>query len=291
MPSCPPATGRRATCRPGLRLVLAAAAVGAATLTASAPATASPALAPVSHPGSDRMGSTVAAHEGRAPARAAGPAGSEAVAGTATRLRGLDVSHWQGDVDWAAVWAKGGRFAYMKATESTTYTDPYFKQNYNGSYAAGLIRGAYHFALPDRASGTAQADFFVDHGGGWSPDGRTLPPVLDIEYNPYGGTCYGMGRRAMVSWIRAFSDQVQARIGRTPAIYTTTDWWNQCTGSNTGFGSTHPLFLARYADAVGPLPAGWRSYAFWQYADSGKLPGDQDLYNGQLPRLETFARG
>ncbi len=50
-----------------------------------------------------------------------------------------------------------------------------------------MIRGAYHFATPDTTSGAAQANYFVDHGGGWSRDGKTLPGALDIEWNPYGG--------------------------------------------------------------------------------------------------------
>lgn len=75
-------------------------------------------------------------------------------------------------MDWARAWANGARFAYVKATESTTYRNPYFDQQYNGSYQVGMIRGAYHFAAPNLASGTVQADYFVDNGGGWSPTAR-----------------------------------------------------------------------------------------------------------------------
>src|SRR6266511_817611 len=89
--------------------------------------------------------------------------------------------------------AGGGiRFAYVKATEGTSYQNPYFAQQYVGSYNAGMVRGSYHFALPDASSGAAQADYFADHGGGWSADNQTLPGSLDIEWNPYGATCYGL---------------------------------------------------------------------------------------------------
>ena len=63
----------------------------------------------------------------------------------------------------------------------------------------GLVRGAYHFALPDHSSGTAQAAWFATHGGAWSADNHTLPGALDIEYNPYGAACYGLSQAAMVA--------------------------------------------------------------------------------------------
>ncbi|MFF2044348.1 lysozyme [Kitasatospora sp. NPDC058170] len=239
---------------------------------------------PVLHPDLDFAGSTVAAHEGRA-----GTPGALAL--SVTQTPGLDVASYQGNVNWASVKANGARFAYVKATEGTTYTNPYFTQQYNGSYNAGLIRGAYHFALPDRSSGTAQANWFVDHGGGWSRDGRTLPPALDIEYNPYGATCFGLGQSAMVSWIRSFSNTVHTRTGRYPTIYTTTNWWSTCTGNNGGFGTTNPLWIARYASSVGTLPNGWSYQTIWQYADSGTFPGDQNVFNGAYDRIQALANG
>jgi GH25 family lysozyme M1 (1,4-beta-N-acetylmuramidase) len=204
-------------------------------------------------------------------------------------VKGVDVSSHQGSVNWSTAWANGARFAYVKATEGTSYTNPSFAQQYNGSYAVGMIRGAYHFALPDRSGGATQADWFVNHGGGWSRDGRTLPGALDIEYNPYGATCFGLSQSAMRSWIAAFRDRYRARTGRWATIYTTTDWWTTCTGNYSGFGATSPLWLARYSSTVGALPAGWGTYSFWQYADSGPLPGDQNVWNGTLDRLRVLA--
>ena len=63
---------------------------------------------------------------------------------------GDDVSSHQGNVNWAATKAAGAQFVVLKATEGTYYTNPYFAQQYNGAYSAGLIRGAYHFAHPER---------------------------------------------------------------------------------------------------------------------------------------------
>lgn len=134
----------------------------------------------------------------------------------------------------------------MKATEGTGYQNPYFSQQYIGSYNVGIIRGAYHFARPDIGPGNVQADYFVGHGGGWSGDGMTLPGALDIEYNPYGQECYGLSQGNMVGWIKSFSDQYHARTGRFPVIYSTLDWWVTCTGNSGIFGNDNPLWIARY---------------------------------------------
>jgi len=88
----------------------------------------------------------------------------------------------------------------------------------------------------------------------------------------------------MVSWIRDFSNTYYSCVGRYPMIYTTTDWWKTCTGNDAGFGS-NPLWIARWASSVGTLPAGWSNHTFWQYADSGPSPGDQDYFNGDMAGL------
>jgi GH25 family lysozyme M1 (1,4-beta-N-acetylmuramidase) len=155
-----------------------------------------------------------------------------------------------------------------------------------------MIRGAYHFARPNVSSGATQADYFVNHGGGWSRDGKTLPGALDIEWNPYsGGTCYGLSTTGMVAWIKAFSDEYHVRTSRWPVIYTATTWWSQCTGNHGDFTATNPLWVARYASTVGTLPYAWSYYTFWQHADSGVFPGDQDTFNGALDRLQALATG
>lgn len=203
-------------------------------------------------------------------------------------VRGIDVSGWQEEVDWQHWWNDGKRFAYVKATEGTGYTNPYFTQQYNGSYDVGMIRGAYHFALPDRSSGAAQANYFVDNGGGWSGDGRTLPGVADLEYNPYGEDCYGKSNSEMASWIEDFHDTYQDRTGRYPVFYTSTSWWELCVGGDHNFGETVPLWIARYSDQPGELPSGWHMHTFWQYTDD---PIDKNEFNGSYSQLEEIANG
>ncbi|WP_370935524.1 GH25 family lysozyme [Amycolatopsis sp. cg13] len=204
---------------------------------------------------------------------------------------GMDVSHYQGTVDWGAAAGNGAKFAYMKATESTTYVDPQFATNYAGSANAGILRGAYHFGLPDTSTGAAQAQFFLSHGGGWVSDGKTLPPVLDIEYNPYStadwtGWCYNMTPAQITAWITDFTTTVHDRTNRWPVIYTTNGWWNHCTGNNPGFAND-PLWIA----AAITMPASWTDYTFAQTATSGTFPGDQDVFNGSLTDLQTLAAG
>lgn len=204
-------------------------------------------------------------------------------------IAGHDVSSHQGGVDWVGAWGGGARFVYVKATEGNEYVSPWFAQQYNGSYEVGMLRGAYHFARPDVSSGADQANFFVDHGGAWSPDGQTLPGALDIEYNPYGDTCYGLDPVAMSWWLRDFSDTYRFRTGRYPVIYTSTTWWNRCTGANPNFAVNNPLWVARYNTSVGELPAGWTNEWIWQFAAAGSLPGNQDTFDGSEDQLRDLA--
>ncbi|MGP3939961.1 lysozyme [Streptomyces sp. 6N106] len=243
-----------------------------------------PAPASVPHPERDWMGSTIARHEKSDP-------GAAPRATRAGSVEGVDVSDHQGSVDWAALWDDNVRFAYVKATESTTYKNPSFAAQYNGSFQQGMIRGAYHFALPDRSSGTRQADFFVSNGGDWSDDGKTLPPVLDLEYNPYGATCYGLTASQIVDWIGDFTARVKERTGRQPVIYTATGWWKTCTGNSAAFAERNPLWLARYAATPGALPAGWDTHTLWQYTSTGPLVGDHNRFNGSLAGLKALATG
>jgi beta-N-acetylhexosaminidase len=204
--------------------------------------------------------------------------------------QGLDVSSAQGTVDWQAAFNAGARFAYVKATEGTTYTNPSFTPQYNGSYNIGMVRGAYHFAHPDVSTGTAQADYFVAHGGGWSADGRTLPPALSLQNNPSGAQCYGLSTAAMVSWIKAFSNEVLAKTTKYPMITTSFAWWNTCTGNSNALAATNPFWLDSFTSSPpSSIPAGTSTWTMWQSASSGPLPGGQDQFNGDWSRLIALA--
>ncbi|MFC8506041.1 lysozyme [Streptomyces sp. NPDC057411] len=275
--------------RPGTSLAGAALAALALllplTLSGTANAAQDPGARQVPARGSAYMGMGVVAHDGQG----AKPSGGLTI--QAAQTEGVDVSSHNGNVAWSTLWNSGVKWAYVKATEGTYYKNTYFTQQYNGSYNVGMIRGTYHFATPDTTTGAAQADYFVNNGGGWSGDGRTLPGALDIEWNPYGATCYGKTQSGMVAWIRDFLDRYKYRTGRDAVIYTATSWWTQCTGNYGGFASTNPLWIARYASEVGTLPAGWGYYTMWQYTSSGPTVGDHNHFNGDYSRVQALANG
>jgi GH25 family lysozyme M1 (1,4-beta-N-acetylmuramidase) len=114
--------------------------------------------------------------------------------------------------------------------------------------------------------------------------------MIDLEPNG-GSECWGITPSEMVTFIHDFGNRYHSKTGRYPMIYCTTSWWNTCTGHNTGFGADYPLVLARWASSPGAMPAGWSYESFWQFADSGKFPGDQDQWNGDEASLKRMALG
>jgi GH25 family lysozyme M1 (1,4-beta-N-acetylmuramidase) len=188
---------------------------------------------------------------------------------------GIDVADYQhphgAAINWSQVAAAGYKFAFIKATEGDYYANPYYASDLAQAKAAGLYATGYHFAIPNVSDGASQADYAIETGG-YTPDGRTLPLALDIEYNPYGSECYGLTSAQMVSWLSAFTAEAQRITGQRPIIYSTADWWNTCTGGSTAFG-TDPLWVAAYRNSDPPMPAGWGSWTFWQYTSGASVPG------------------
>jgi GH25 family lysozyme M1 (1,4-beta-N-acetylmuramidase) len=203
-------------------------------------------------------------------------------------VQGVDVAGYQhpggASINWRRVAKSGIRFAAVKATEGAYYRNPYALTDLAAAKAAGLSVMAYAFAIPNgngsSASPVAQADYLVRY---LTSAGSAPPPILlDIEYNPYGGECYGLSRSAMNSWIAHFSGEIQAKTGEEPVIYGPAPWWQDCTGGTSRFGQ-FPLWVPDYTSAPRPVvTSGWRTYAFWQYSSAGavkgiKAPGNTDL--------------
>lgn len=209
---------------------------------------------------------------------------------------GIDLSshdHEHFGVQWGTEVAAGSKFVYVKATEGTFYVNPHFAADYAAARAAGRYVGAYVFARPDRGDPVGQADYFLRHAQ-FSRDARTLVPFVDLEW-PYEGVpanrCYNLTPSQMRAWIDAFIGRIEAGVGRKPMIYTNTYWWNPCTGSDASYGD-HPLDIANYSGRQPRLPAGWRSFALWQYlpGDSDKRHAhDRDVVNGGLGGLRALA--
>lgn len=271
--------------------VLGAALALTATTTSGASAAPDPGKGrPQIQEGQAYMGVGARIHEG-------GRAGDSSVGtmGSSGGVQGIDVSHWQGAINWTSVRNAGIQFAWIKATEGTSYKDDRFNANYTNAYYAGVIRGAYHFARPNLSSGAVQANYFASNGGAWSRDNLTLPGVLDIEHNPYGAMCYGLSTTQMRSWINDFYNTYKSRTTRDVVIYTTASWWNTCTGNWTGMSTKSPLWVAHWTTAESPtIPSGFPTWTVWQYTSSGSVSGvpgnvDRNKFNGARDRLLALA--
>jgi GH25 family lysozyme M1 (1,4-beta-N-acetylmuramidase) len=204
-----------------------------------------------------------------------GPANTATALPAGAGARAVDVAshqHPRGAViNWGQVAKAGYRFAFIKASEGNYYANPYYASDVAQAKAAGLYVAGYHFAVPNVSGGASQADFAVSHVG-YAADGRTMPLALDIEYNPYGATCYGLTAARMVAWISAFTTEAIRLTSQPTIIYTTADWWRSCTADSGAFGSD-PLWVAAYGHASPPMPAGWRQWTFWQYTSRAQVPG------------------
>ncbi|KAF9326543.1 hypothetical protein BG006_010037 [Podila minutissima] len=212
-------------------------------------------------------------------------------ASAAYATQGIDVTESQGNVDWKAVAAAGKRFAYIMATRGIDHVNSFFSQQYDGAAHRHIIRGSVHYAEPNRSTGAEQATYFLSNGGEWRNDGYTLPGAVMFENGPSGDTCWGLGPDAMVAWVADFSTTYSTRTGRLPVIYTSNDWWVQCT-ANTATFSEHVLWIADYYDMSDPVPGGWTFYWLWQSErDLGNGLGAGDIWNSEYNDLVAFAKG
>ena len=202
----------------------------------------------------------------------------------AARLEGVDVSRWQGSIDFEAVRASGRRFVIAKASEGVGYTDPKWATNKSAARAAGLALGAYHFARPDLnpTNPAAEADWFVTTMG-LAPG--MLMPTLDIEVSG------GLSAANLTAWVKDFLERVYARTGVRAMIYVSPAFFRTKLGNTRWFADNGYgiLWIAHWTTADGPdVPAdnwGGRSWTFWQYTSNGSVPGitgrvDLNRYNG-----------
>jgi len=220
-------------------------------------------------------------------------AGGATAAPAAKDALGIDVSNHNGTVDFKAVKGDGRDFAFVLASDGNSFTSPEYKTQYKGAGDAGLIRGAYHFGRPG-GSASGQADHFLA-AADYSNDGKSLPPVLDLEANPNGGACYGLGAAEMKTWIKGFLTQVKEKTKRDAIIYTSPGFWKDCTGNSKEFAE-NPVWIANWGVDSPEVPGGWKSYTFWQYSDSGQVKGvngpvDVNRFNGTVADLEKLAKG
>ena len=191
---------------------------------------------------------------------------------------GIDVSHYQLEIDWAAVAASGIKFAYIKATEGTSYCDPNFHANAFSAHDAGILVGAYHFLTK-----TARFPNTVNAQVAWFRKMLVdcpvdLPPALDVEeaVNPAD----------VLAWLDGIDSPTNA------VLYCNLAYARMLTAACPDL-TDHALWIAEY-DVTTPRITPWDRWTFWQHAEGGRVPGistpvDLDWYNGSLDALRVFA--
>lgn len=193
-------------------------------------------------------------------------------------VHGVDVSRWQGKIDWKKLRTQGANFAFIKSTDGGDHLDPKFMTNWKAAKAAGVKRGAYHFMYWCR-SGEAQAKWFIRNV---PKEKGALPPVVDAEWNHQSKTC---GRKKSPKLIRArmkvFMDIVERHYGQKPIIYTAPDFYED---NLRGHFKEYPFWLRSVA-AHPKKRYPNRDFLFWQYSGTGLSRGhptkiDLNVFNG-----------
>jgi lysozyme len=201
-------------------------------------------------------------------------------------VRGVDVSYYQGDIDWNRAHDAGVAFAMARTSDGAGFKDPKFAQNWAGMRDAGVIRGTYQFFRP-KQDPVAQADLMVqminDAGGLAEGD---LAPMLDLEVMD------GVDAGTIMARVQVWLDRVEAQTGRAPMIYTGAYFWTEL-GEPAGY-DRYPLVTANWQTSCPRVPSAWQRWTFWQDADDGHIDGipatvDTDLFNGSLDDLLAFA--
>lgn len=210
---------------------------------------------------------------------------ADSIPPTAATTPGIDVSSFQGTVNWSAVAAGGEAFAIARANDGTSFVDPDFQQNWQGISSAGLVRGAYEFFEPSQDADT-QAALFLSTVGGFGPG--DLPPILDVEITG------GQSSAVLDAEIGQWASDVRTATGLNPIIYTSAGFWN---GLVAGSSFSTDLWIANVGVSSPNVPTPyWSDWQIWQYSFNGSVSGvqgaaDLNEFNGSLADLQAFASG
>lgn len=180
-------------------------------------------------------------------------------------IQGIDVSRYQGEIDFGRVRDAGTHFVFMKATEGSDYKDPMFERNWRGAKAAGLPRAAYHFMTwCSRAS--AQVAWFRKVV---PADADALPPVLDLEWNHQSSCKPDFTRAEIIEKIRVMLIGMEAHTGKVPIIYTDITFHKDIL---EGLHLDNAFWLRSTASEL-DTHYGERRWTFWQWTQTGTMPG------------------
>ncbi len=199
-----------------------------------------------------------------------------------TIVPGIDVSRYQGTVDWQAVADAGNRFAVVRASIWNVKVDETFEANWTGARNAGLLVSAYHVVKAD-VPAQAQIDYFAQALAGHKWD---LPPVLDIERDD------GLTTPQITQCVRDCLHLSTQRFGRSPIVYTAQWFWDSHVMAS-GEWAQYDLWVASYGSSSAVLPNGWTDWKIWQYSGNGhtpSVPGEVDLdwFNGSYDDLLKY---
>ncbi|HWB74535.1 MAG TPA: GH25 family lysozyme [Nannocystaceae bacterium] len=225
-------------------------------------------------------------HYEPAAAALAGEVGPKAgVCATGSTLQGVDISKWQGTVNWNSIAGDGATFAFVRVSDGLNTFDQKFDQNWANARAAGLKVGVYQFFRPAQDP-IAQANLLLDHMGELQPG--DLPPVIDVE--DHGGLSATTVANKVTQWVQ----HVEAATGVKPIIYTGRFFWQDYV--KTSAFSSYPLWIAHYTTGCPNLPSQWSNWTFHQYTDSGSWAGvsgntDTNRFNGDMSKLLELTIG
>jgi len=234
------------------------------------------------------MAALLAACSTVSPEKAPKPGSSAAMIPTAQSypVHGVDVSRYQGNIDWRQVKASGTRFAYIKATEGGDHTDENFALHWMAAHDAGVPRGAYHFYYWCRPVQDQIKWFFRNV----PVERQSLPPVLDVEwYGAASEKCpIKVPKAQALANIKTFLHAVEKHYGKRPMIYTSIDFYREIL---VGELLEYPLWV-RTVNAEPHERYGDRRWMLWQYTDMGRVPGikgnvDRNAFAGSE---DDFAR-
>lgn len=196
---------------------------------------------------------------------------------TRMQIQGIDISRWQGAIDWQAVKSAGTRFVYIKATEGGDHIDPKFLENWQGAKAAGVARGAYHFVYWCRPA-HEQVVWFTQH---IPNEADALPPVLDVEWNSHSKTCpKRISKQDALEKIRLMLAELERHTGKRPVIYTDIPFHEEVL---EGELNDYVFWIRSTANEPSVRYRG-RDWGFWQFTTTGRVPG----INGNVDRNAFF---
>lgn len=200
-------------------------------------------------------------------------------------VEGIDVSYWQGTIEWDAVASDGIEFAIMRVSHGLGTYDTQFTRNWSESQRVGVRRGVYQY-FDGNDDPVAQAQLLLSEMGPLQ-DGD-FPPVLDVEQ----GDNEDVSVAQMVENIQRWMDVVEGELGVAPMIYAGAYGWTYLTG-DADF-TRHPLWTANWVDDCPLVPNPWDDWTFWQYSATGRVAGidgnvDRDRFNGDAAALDAWA--